>query len=339
MKEKDRLIYFLQTFGIMLVVLGHSFYQTRETSKTLDWIYSFHMPLFFFISGYLLRYTTALKQTSISGMRLWGGRGYLTRKAKRLLLPYVAISSMVFLPKAALTALAARPVDGSAQSYISMLIYPYTNVIGSFWFMPTIFLMFAAVAYGARIARLTGKNISWISVMAVLLAVNIACGLNYETVLNISGVVYYMLYMAGGYLFCMRNASRLMSRHPVAVFLLTLALSVTMVLYVPYFRGYDVITAVNGIAMSISLGNIYTGRDWHFLDHLYGATYTIYLLSWFPQVASQQVLLSLVSLPWPVTTSLAFLSGIYLPLAAYRWIINNKGSRTGRLAALVTGLS
>ncbi len=32
-----------------------------------------------------------------------------------------------------------------------MLIYPYDNVIGSFWFMPTIFIIFVAAAYTARL--------------------------------------------------------------------------------------------------------------------------------------------------------------------------------------------
>ena len=49
-------ILFLQTFGIILVVLGHSFYQFPSDTPFIRWIYGFHMPLFFFISGYLLKY-------------------------------------------------------------------------------------------------------------------------------------------------------------------------------------------------------------------------------------------------------------------------------------------
>lgn len=40
-------ISFLQTFGILLVVVGHSFYQ-HETNVIYRWIYTFHMPLFMF---------------------------------------------------------------------------------------------------------------------------------------------------------------------------------------------------------------------------------------------------------------------------------------------------
>ena len=44
----------MQTFGIILVVLGHSTYQLMQAGHTpaiYKWIYTFHMPLFFFISG------------------------------------------------------------------------------------------------------------------------------------------------------------------------------------------------------------------------------------------------------------------------------------------------
>ena len=57
MDGKNYTIYFMQTFGILLVVLGHSFYQTKDGNVVVEWIYSFHMPLFMFVSGYLLDYT------------------------------------------------------------------------------------------------------------------------------------------------------------------------------------------------------------------------------------------------------------------------------------------
>lgn len=53
-------IYFLQTLGIILVVVGHAFFNRGE-DIVCQWIYTFHMPLFFFISGYLLEYTSAKK--------------------------------------------------------------------------------------------------------------------------------------------------------------------------------------------------------------------------------------------------------------------------------------
>ena len=48
---------FLQAFGILLVAAGHAFPTDGHDGLLYRWIYSFHMPLWVFLSGYLLRYT------------------------------------------------------------------------------------------------------------------------------------------------------------------------------------------------------------------------------------------------------------------------------------------
>lgn len=48
-------IFFMQTFGILLVVFGHSFYLFSPDNPILQWIYAFHMPLFLF---QVIYYTT-----------------------------------------------------------------------------------------------------------------------------------------------------------------------------------------------------------------------------------------------------------------------------------------
>ncbi len=51
-KLRNHWIDHLKAFGIFLVVYGHSFSLDWGINQ---WIYSFHMPLFFLISGYLIR--------------------------------------------------------------------------------------------------------------------------------------------------------------------------------------------------------------------------------------------------------------------------------------------
>ncbi|MBJ2193422.1 acyltransferase family protein [Sangeribacter muris] len=57
-KEKNRQIVLLTLFAMTLVVAGHS--DITPDFKNLwifKWAYSFHMPLFFFISGFLIALT------------------------------------------------------------------------------------------------------------------------------------------------------------------------------------------------------------------------------------------------------------------------------------------
>ena len=90
-------------------------------------------------------------------------------------------------------------------------------------------------------------------------------------------------------------------------------------------------------ALSLLLGQLYVQRQWHFLHHLFGASYAIYLFSWFPQVASQQIFLGLTHAPWQVGGILAFFTGVYIPLLIYKWIVRHKQGHVGRYVALLTG--
>ena len=78
--ERDNRIDFLKSIGIFCVVLGHS------GSAFAAYVYTFHMPLFFFITGYL-RYN---KEGQV-----W--KEYIFNKIKKILIPYFAfwIMSMV----------------------------------------------------------------------------------------------------------------------------------------------------------------------------------------------------------------------------------------------------
>lgn len=67
----------IKGIGIFLVVLGHIY---KDNYIGL-WIYSFHMPLFFMLSGYLM-YAKSVDWKC-------GGASYLTRKSKTLLWPFI----------------------------------------------------------------------------------------------------------------------------------------------------------------------------------------------------------------------------------------------------------
>lgn len=71
----------LKGFAILLVVIGHVFVYSFGNANTLlfNWLSSFHMPLFMFLSGYMA-YNSSLKSKSIVQL--------LKNKALALLLPF-----------------------------------------------------------------------------------------------------------------------------------------------------------------------------------------------------------------------------------------------------------
>lgn len=84
-EERNRIVEldFFKGIAILLVVLGHSISRSvadHYSDPVLLWIYSFHMPLFFFISGYLISYTSYKKRSL--------GNSFL-KKGLTLLIPYL----------------------------------------------------------------------------------------------------------------------------------------------------------------------------------------------------------------------------------------------------------
>lgn len=80
MLPENRIVWidYARVIGIWLVVLGHSF--CSETMKL--YIYSFHMPLFFLLSGIFWKNLTY--------------KDFLRRKLKTLIIPYVVFNLLVY---------------------------------------------------------------------------------------------------------------------------------------------------------------------------------------------------------------------------------------------------
>lgn len=94
MKTHNKVLDVAKGIAIMLVVLGHSFPDNVFTGQTrldqiatfiYDFVYSFHMPVFFCISGYLF-YDAWISHSS----------GTIKRKAQRLLIPYITLAYCIY---------------------------------------------------------------------------------------------------------------------------------------------------------------------------------------------------------------------------------------------------
>lgn len=136
-KKRLKEVDILYTLGTLLVVLGHSHSSDwSQISGTLFeniiiFIYTFHMPLFFFIAGLLFVDSMSFKN---NGYRKWIGN-----KALRLLAPYVVLSLLAMLPKYWLE---NGGFSGFADYLIRALFIPRVGVWGHFWFLPVLFLLY-----------------------------------------------------------------------------------------------------------------------------------------------------------------------------------------------------
>ena len=88
-KKYLKFIAYLQIIGIFLVVVGHSFHEYPDgdygrSMLLYRMMHSFRMPLFMFVSGFLMVYTT---RSAVAGQRRGYTGTFVSLKLRRLLLP------------------------------------------------------------------------------------------------------------------------------------------------------------------------------------------------------------------------------------------------------------
>lgn len=110
--------------GLILVILGHLHIPFMTT-----WIYLFHMPLFFFLSG--LVYS--------GGKYTW--KQYLIKKAKSLLVPYVTYGFIILLFYTIVNSIIGveNSLYGSTREMFKNLIIQ--EHFWTIWFLTALFLV------------------------------------------------------------------------------------------------------------------------------------------------------------------------------------------------------
>ncbi|MBQ5560801.1 MAG: acyltransferase family protein [Lachnospiraceae bacterium] len=129
-EKKNRIewIDYAKGLGILFVYYGH-----LGNPPGRDWIYSFHMPLFFILSGMLIKLKNEQMNTLIENIR---------KKARTILYPYVSFSIILLTVSSILffgikyTSWIVRTKQQAFQNLYSTLI---GSGIGTLWFLIALF--------------------------------------------------------------------------------------------------------------------------------------------------------------------------------------------------------
>jgi fucose 4-O-acetylase-like acetyltransferase len=118
--------------GIILVVAGHfhPLQSPRYWEEMRVIVYSFHMPLFFALSGYLYQ----------NGK--YSYRTLIAHKANRLLIPFLTIAVAFFLIKLPAGRYVALDEPVTLHSAVSVFIDPINSYAPLLWFLQALFLIF-----------------------------------------------------------------------------------------------------------------------------------------------------------------------------------------------------
>lgn len=334
-------ISYLQVIGIILVVSGHSVHMYPDGAsgvRTLFYraIYSFHMPLFIFISGFLMIYTTDLADKPRYIIRK-----YVKGKIKRLILPFITLTSVTFFPRAMMSGVADDVIEPDIQTFCMAFIDKEYLVIPFFWYLQACFLLLTvgySILYFGRKFNISIKVMVPIMFLG-LLAFYISPD-EVTTLFSLNKIKEFGLYFMLGAMYCM-FADSIDRFIPWTSVFFVLLLAVGWGITFTLFEGtkWVIICTVLGIMMCTSAARIIDERKLHFLDHLMGANYLIFLLSWYLNVTAQQMLSHFISLPWWIHSALSLFAGIYIPLWAYRYLKSHDDSKWIRITSFLLGQS
>lgn len=271
-KELNKQICFLSSFAMILVVIGHS--DITDDYKELfiyRWVYGFHMPLFFFVSGFLFAYTTPKEKLE----RLDLGRFFL-KKMKRLLIPFLIFNTLFFIVKATLISpeQMQHPVELTLNSFVH---YSLVNPIGYLWFLPTLFVIFVVfIPLIKYLAKMKGFILS-------LIILGIGGGvfsLYLPHVFEVDRAFWFSPFFIAGFIYCIEKilADIFIKKFLDLILPATLLISIILLNKGSFMSGYV------GIIFAVSLSLALVSRVANYTVVFSRLTYTIFLLSYIPQM-------------------------------------------------------
>lgn len=291
----------LYTIGIILVLIGHSHssdwstFQGTVLHKAILFIYTFHMPLFFFISGFLFQNSGRLEK---DGYGIW-----IKDKALRLLTPYLFWSLFAVIPKYFVE---NRTFAGVSNAVLDVFINPRTSVWGHFWFLPILFLTYVLFGIASSAAR--GKGVTgWL-----LLATAIIYFIPLKTELfGVSDLHTALLFFALG-----MGTNQFISKKPIDIprwggILWVVVVIPGCILVFPYANNNPIAAlavAILMISVCWVLATMIQIKGW-----ISSHNFTIYIFSWFFQ-AVMMALCDRASPNWIVTFFLMFTIGLAGPI-------------------------
>jgi len=307
----------LSIWGILLVVLGHSGFEELIIQQQLSglhvWIYNFHMPLFFLISGYLFSFTN-VDFINISF------ESFVWKKVKRLLVPYFVIGTVIYLIKFAFSSLSHVSREFTFCNFLYMFVAPCTpnSTMGYLWYLITLFMVFLIVLAVSRLH--IDLKMTSVCLLLILFLWVMDEFLPQMYLFNLSEVIHYTPFFLMGILFNMYEKTILpfIKRVGWSAPLILGVLSVILVYHpLPSLYGmYRIVASIVGILFSISLCTLLLQYEqltvWLLPYARY--TYSIYILSWFGQYIAKIICINMLGVHWFLCVVSMFISGIIVPL-------------------------
>ena len=289
-----------RAIGILLVVLGHAMkqieVQSTAVSVLIQFIYSFHMPLFFFLSGFVSSKILDYKDTGAYV-------DYGKKRIRRLLLPYIVMAILYMPLKYFMSRFARNPYDFASSWKILLGYHPNTTM----WFLYTLFwvALIIAILVNRRSLQL------WTILTAILSLLTYSCGLEWRI------PRYLFFFLLGIYIHeAYDRFSELYHRGPVWILLLLILFLGNVAIWYG-ISGAQFFTSIAGTLLCLLLSYHIAQDHGSLYDSAMQLGYKsmdIYILSDIVQTVLRLAAWNILHLPYLLVISLCFIGGVIGPM-------------------------
>lgn len=307
-KKKINWLLILQAWAMLWVVIGHAFLGKHNEGPEWEtmlgnFAYSFHMPLFMLVSGWLF-FLTRLNANGLGGGgKFWLYGEIVKDKTIRLLLPGFVFSLVALSLKVAFPGEMSRQAGLSVSEIVNSYIYPYDNPFRELWFIITLFVFFLLTPMWRFILK--RQCTIWLALVCLILLHFIHPT---TTLLCIDRVCSHAIWFYLGLLISKQEyVDKFMVKQPWITFIVGVGL---------YFLGLYTdrfIVTMGGIAFSFGLALIADKYIPKLLCGFRNYTYQIFLMGIFAQMFIK-ILYKHIPMPYILAYVICIAVGLYVPV-------------------------
>lgn len=323
-------ILLIQIVATYLVILGHSYPFITPVPLWLQqaqvFIYCFHMPLFVWVSGYLLVYSQQSLRNS--------PKTFIKKRALKLLTPYLILSLVALIPKFLLQSYLNDSVVLDPLSLVRTFLCPRENVWGHFWFLPMIFILgIVGLLIDKLLHKLSLSVIGWSAITSgAFIVYSVFFHRHISSWLSLDDLIAFgWLFALGALCAHLSILNKIRSTKTPRSALAAFAAAIAIFIYAPTGIIYPVITALIALLMIYALSALSIAVSSKInLDKsaVYAQTFTIFILSWPCQAVANVVTERLLQMPYYAIMTIQFVTGLIVPMILI-WFINRIEKKFG----------
>lgn len=306
MKKYYEELSILRGVAILLVLLGHSIILFPINLKNVTWcsylyqyIYFFHMPLFFIIAGFCYSKKNNYKD-------------YFISKFKRILIPYLVFSILDLVPRHLLPQL----INGNKSIYDDIKSIIFNG--GQYWFLYVLFILFILFPIIEKV--LDNKIYS----SFIILFLIIISSFDVSKLFSLNQVFNYLFYFIIGNLFKRIYADKyknIMSKWNISLLTIITFIAIGLL---PKNHVTDIIKAISGSVMAYSIVVFIKNKTINSTLRNFGDfSLQLYLLNGFMLVPARVIVVNLLHIKNPLfIIALIFISNALVGILLSKYIIN-----------------